>query len=290
MIIFHELLIGSVSDAQDDDVLSRGANPCPRCLRASSTKQENSVEPVGLNTLLLRIEGLSSVEASVMMCGMEPFRHPSLVSIVQALAAAKVRRVGMRTDAAALANPHDAQGCVGNGVRMFEIPFLPREMDSINQGAPFDVRLAGIQGIRAAATQLGLNVFVCADIFICKHTAPYFVTVMQAAIVAGVDAIRISFAEADPASLVTLLGGDSILDSAHSLAVQNSVAFFVVGDESFAGRYLQGAQLYQTITAVETASSNGTTFPGRSGKSGKDAKSDKVVGSEKTSRVGENRD
>lgn len=218
------------------------------------------MEPVRLDTLAPRIEELSLTGASVMMRGYEPFRHPDLVGIVQALAASnstsKVRRIGMRTDATALVSLRDAQGCIDNGVRVFEVPLLPREMDVLSQEAPLDARLAGIQGIRNAAANLGLDTFVCADIFVCTHTAAYFSLVVQAAIAVGVDAVRVSFDGTDSVPALEALGGISVLDSMHALATQNSLAFFGDGQNGHMARYLKGAVLYRTVAAGTDAEVN----------------------------------
>ena len=236
MILFHELNIGTGTSGG-------GARPCPRCFRATSTGQVAAIEPVRLQSLTPRIEELAATGASVMLRGFEPFRHPDLVGIIQTLAEAKPRRIGMRTDGAALANLRDAQGCIDNGVRVFEIPFLPREMDALSQAAPMEASFAGIRGIRNASAALGVAVFVCADITTCTHAAKYFLSVVQAAIAAGVDAIRLSHNESsnEPNRLVELLGGKNVLNQAHSLATQNSIVLFGDGCES----YLSGARLYE---------------------------------------------
>ena len=245
MILFHELNIGTA-------VSGGGVRPCPRCLRSAATGQGTAVEPVRLQALIPRIEELAGEDGiaegtgkSLMLRGFEPFQHPDLVGIIHALAEANPRRIGMRTDAAALANLRDAQGCIDNGVRVFEIPFLPREMDALSQTAPLEASFAGIRGIRSASAALGVAVFVCADITVCAHTAKYFLSMVQAAIAAGVDAIRLSCDE--PARLAELLGGKTVLNQVHSLATQNSTAFFGDGCED----YLGGASLYEVIN--ETA-------------------------------------
>ena len=258
MILFHELNIGTSTSGG-------GVRPCPRCFRATSTGQTAASEPIRLQALTPRIEELAATGASVMLRGFEPFRHPDLVGIIQTLAmatggvsppstraetsatsattnsppTAKIRRIGMRTDGAALANLRDAQGCIDNGVRVFEIPFLPREMDALSQTVPMEASFAGIRGIRSAQAALATAVFICADIVVCAHTAKYFSGTVQAAIASGVDAIRLSCDE--PNRLEELLGGKNILNQAHSLATQNSTVLFGDGCES----YLRGARLYE---------------------------------------------
>ena len=246
MILFHELSIGTSASGG-------GVRPCPRCLRSASTGQAAAAEPVRLQALAPRIEELAVVGTSVMLRGFEPFQHPDLVGIIHTLVEAKPRRIGMRTDGAALANLRDAQGCIDNGVRVFEIPFLPREMDALSQTAPLEASFAGIRGIRSASAALGVAVFICADITICTHTAKYFTATVQAAIAAGVDAIRLSCDGGcdEPNRLAELLGGKTVLNQAHSLATQNSVAFFGDGCED----YLGGASLYEVI--AETAGTAG---------------------------------
>jgi molybdenum cofactor biosynthesis enzyme MoaA len=206
-----------------------------------SAQHPKAAEPVSLQALTSRIEELSALHASVMMRGFEPFQHPDLVGIVQTLSSSRVRRVGVRTDAAALANLRDAQGCIDNGVRIFEIPLLPRALDTLSQAPPMEASMRGIQGIRSAAAALGVDVFVSADIGVCTHTAAYFMETVQAAIAAGVDAIRITGEESVP--VVQLVGATSTLDLAHSLATRNSVAFFGDGCEN----YLKGAALYEVV-------------------------------------------
>ena len=260
MIFFHELSIGTAVSgggvasgftALHSEIEEPSfphyvcVRPCPRCLRSASTGQTAATEPVRLQALASRIEELAAADVSVMLRGFEPFQHPDLVGIIQTLAEAKPRRIGMRTDGAALANLRDAQGCIDNGVRVFEIPFLPREMDALSQTAPMEASFAGIRGIRSASAALGAAVFICADITICTHTAKYFTTTVQAAIAAGVDAIRLNCDE--PKQVTELLGGETILNQAHSLATQNSLAFFGDGCED----YLGGASLYEVIN--ETA-------------------------------------
>ena len=242
MILFHELNIGT-------SVSGGGVRPCPRCFRAVSTGQVAVAEPVRLQALTPRIEKLAAADVSVMLRGFESFQHPDLVGIIHTLVEAKPRRIGIRTDGAALANSRDAQGCIDNGVRVFEIPFLPREMDALSQTAPLEASFAGIRGIRSASAALATAVFVCADITICMHTAKYFTATVQAAIAAGVDAIRLSCDE--PTDLAELLDGKTVLNQAHSLATQNSVAFFGDGCED----YLGGASLYEVI--AETAGTAG---------------------------------
>ena len=280
MILFHELNIGTGNSGG-------GVRPCPRCLRSASTGQAAATEPIRLQALAPRIEELAAAGASVMLRGFEPFQHPDLVGIIQTLAMAtgevplavgttensaasvttnstpttKIRRIGMRTDGAALANLRDAQGCIDNGVRVFEIPFLPREMDALSQTAPLEASFAGIRGIRSASAALGVAVFICADITICMHTAKYFTTTVQAVIAAGVDAIRLSCgggcdrghneSSNEPTDPAELLGGKTVLNQAHSLATQNSLAFFGDGCED----YLGGASLYEVIN--ETAGTAG---------------------------------
>jgi len=199
-----------------------------------------------------------------MLCGFEPFQHPELVGIVQTLASSQVKRIAMRTDAAALANSQDAQGAVDFGVRVFEVPFLPKEMDALSQAvAPLEASFAGIAGIRSAAATLGVTTFICADISVCKHTAPYFMSTVQAAVVAGVDAIKISASQGvEAGKIATMLGGisgdngsvgdaqTSMLDKAHSMATQSSIAFFGDGCEHF----LQGAVLYEKKSETKTIS------------------------------------
>jgi len=240
MIIFHELSIGN-----------EGANPCPRCLRAGGMKDTPSPAPVNLAEITPLIQQLQAAGASVMLRGFEPFRHPDVVGIIQTLAithkGTQVRRIGMRTDAAALTNPHDAQGCIDNGVRVFEVPFLPQQMDALSQAAPLEARLAGIAEIQAAAQALGKPIFTCVDVYVCKHTAPYFADTVQAALGAGVNAIRISTDQkSGTVDVASLVGGRSVLDAVHAAATQNSVAFFGDGCD----QYLQGAALYEIQAAA----------------------------------------
>ena len=250
MILFHELKIGT--DA------SGGVRPCPRCLRSAfvTAAGQAATEPTRLQALTPHIEELATADSasvSVMLRGFEPFQHPDLVDIIHSLTAAKFRRIGMRTDGAALANPRDAQGCIDNGVRVFEIPFLPREMDALSKTAPLEASFAGIQGIRNASAALGVVTFICADIVVCAHTAKYFNSTVQAAIATGVDAIRLNCdgicdeSRGEPKQAAELLGGTTVLNQAHSLATQNSVAFFGDGCESF----LEGAKLYEVIAQQE---------------------------------------
>lgn len=240
MIYFEQLLIGT-----NPKTLSGGVRPCPRCLRATS-QASVSAEPVSLSALETQIQKLSTKKASVMLRGFEPFQHPELVGIVQTLASSQIRRLGMRTDAAALANPDDARGCIDFGVRVFEIPFLPREMDALSQAAPLEASLAGIAGIRNAAAVLDAKVFVCTDIYLCKHTAPYFVDTVQVAIAAGIDAIRLSiWQDTEPVSRGSLPVEPSVLNAAHAAATQSSIVFFGDGCEE----HLAGATLYEVGTA-----------------------------------------
>jgi len=252
MIIFHELSIGNEE-----------ANPCPRCLRAGGTKDTPLPAPVNLAEITPRIQQLQAAGASVMMRSFEPFRHPDLVGIIQSLAGQQVmqqlaqqpaaqsrmgvRRIGMRTDASALANLHDAQGCIDNGVRVFEVPFLPQQMDALSQAASLEARLAGIAGIQTAAQALGKPIFTCVDIYVCKHTAPYFADTVQSALAAGANAIRISASqELGTVDIATLVGGRFVLDAAHASATRNSVPLFGDG----CSQYMQGAVIYETRVAA----------------------------------------
>lgn len=248
MIVFHELRIGS-----DSRTYYGVENPCPRCARRSSAGKspdlQTSEQLHRYESLLTRMEELSESKASVMIQGSEPFRHPDLVDIIQALAGSNIRRLGIRTEAAALVNPQDAQGCIDNGVRVFEIPLLPREMDSVVMAAPFEARIAGLRGIRSAAANLGADVFVSAHMLLCTHTAAYFPSTVQAVIAAGFDALRLGLVAAKPSELIDALGGVAALDFAQSAATQNSLAFFLDGDEAelYADRYLKAAQLYSVV-------------------------------------------
>ena len=224
-----------------------GVRPCPRCARGQG---EQDV-PASIEVIEERVAELISVAQipSVMMDGFEPFQHPELPRIVAALKDAGVRRIGMCTDAAGLMSPHDARGCIEAGVRVFEVPLLP---DALGVAAgvsapPLQASLQGIARIREVAQHLGVFVFVSAAVPACSHSAPHFAEMVQAAINAGVDGIRVECAS--PGRLID----KATLSAAHDLATQAAIAFFGDGCED----YLLGTPLY-TINAIsEQQADNG---------------------------------
>jgi molybdenum cofactor biosynthesis enzyme MoaA len=223
MIIFRELLMGKGHET-----------PCTLCVDRSPGKTESFSFP----DIEARIAEVSPSPA--MMRGFEPFSHPDLVRIVSTLVRAGIKQIGMRTDGGAVSNPQAAQGCIDAGVRVFEIPILSGHAEKSDrmtgtQGL-HDAALRGIRQIKTFANTLKVKAFVCAVIPICSHNASHLLDIVQVALNAGVDAIRIECSDDE-------LVDTSLLDTAHTLATRSGVTLFGDG----CGAYIEGASLYEVI-------------------------------------------
>ena len=160
-----------------------------------------------------------------------------------------VRRLGQRADTAILVDPNDTQSCIVAGMRVFEAPFLPDVLMMTSEPSASSLRnvLQEIAHIQEVAEQQGVSVFIAALISVSSRTAPYFLEMVQYAINAGVDAIRIECTA--PRHLIN----KASLAAAHDAATQAGIAFFGDGCED----YLNGAQLYTVITQQDEGNSDG---------------------------------
>ncbi len=93
--------------------------------------------------------------------------------MLQEIASAGVRRLGVTTGGAAICSEENAAGAIGAGVRSIEVILLggdPYTHDTLT-GAPgsFDTSLAGIARFKNAAQQAGVRVVVRGRSRICRH-------------------------------------------------------------------------------------------------------------------------
>ncbi|MCL2492285.1 MAG: hypothetical protein FWE87_06050 [Coriobacteriia bacterium] len=206
--------------------------PCSLC----DPTRSSDAQPLPIEEIEQRIRKIAPDAA--LLCGYEPFMHPELVRIVSSMVSAGIRRIGMRTDGGALSNPQAAHGCIEAGVRVFEIPLLAGDREKADRlSATPGLHAAsahGIAQINAASTDLDVAVFVCALIPLCSHNASQLVEMTQAALSAGVCAIRVECTDKD-------LIDHSLIITAHALATRAGVALFGAGCDSF----IEGATLYE---------------------------------------------
>lgn len=147
-----------------------------------------SVADVAAELQEVAAEWTAAVGPGVVLCGPEPFMHPSLPQIVAAARSAGFERIGIETDGIALGREENARGALSAGVRhlqaiVFAIGTLGDRMAGA-QGAAA-ASLAGIERFSATASSSGLPVAVSAVVPVCRHNAEQLHLVVAAAARAG---------------------------------------------------------------------------------------------------------
>lgn len=195
MLNFHPI---ALNDDPEAHILA-----CTRCATPS--------QPASTEAVLARIRAAAAFDAAhpstpapgVLFTQGEPFAHPGLVSIIDCARKENFTRIGMRTDGGALSDRANAAGCISAGVRFFEIVFLsgnPARHDELSGARGlFDAMHAGITHLREFSQAEHTDLAVTAYIPLCTHNAADFAATAQAALDAGIDAIRV---EAQPGAKV----------------------------------------------------------------------------------------
>ncbi|HET6350748.1 MAG TPA: hypothetical protein VFG89_01285 [Coriobacteriia bacterium] len=180
MISFTELAIGT-----------GGVVSCARCGPATAA------EPFAADELIAHIAALAASaegDFNVVLGGFEPFRHPGLPALISACAESGARRIMLRTDAGALANPGNAEGCLAAGVRALEIELLAE--GALHDALAARVGLgaaasAGTAAFRVAAASAGVDVAVFGVLQACRHNAGELASTIAAFAQLGAAAVRI---------------------------------------------------------------------------------------------------
>lgn len=147
-----------------------------------------SVADVAAELREISTEWTAAVGPGVVLCGPEPFMHPSLPEIVAAARAAGFERIGVETDAAALVREEVARGALMAGVRhvravVFGVGDLGDRMAG-SDGASA-ASLSGIERFTTVADQARLPVAASAVVPVCRHNAEQLHLVVAAAAHAG---------------------------------------------------------------------------------------------------------
>lgn len=177
MLPFARVEVGLPSERR-----CRLCDPC----RAAATWR--SVPDVAAELREIVSEWTAPVGPSVVLCGPEPFAHPSLPEIVAAARAAGFERIGVETDAAALAHEEVARGALMAGVRHVRaIVFGVGDLGDRMAGAAgaSAASLSGIERFTNAASQARLQVAASAIVPVCRHNAEQLHLVVAAAAHAG---------------------------------------------------------------------------------------------------------
>ena len=161
--------------------------------------------------------------------GPEPFGHPDLVPVVEAIVAAGVERLCIATDGVALRSEQNARGIMSAGIRHVRVTVLgSRAVHDELQGAPgsHEAALDGMKLVRDAAMRAEVPMLLCGHIPVCEHNLRDIpVAVVQLA-EAGASAIKL---ETDLVSLPRSAG--QWMDAAVETGIVNGVWVSVEGNE-----------------------------------------------------------
>lgn len=215
---------------------SGGVAPCVRCVGVPHA-------PVEAGFALTRLAAVAAAKPDgIVLVGLEPFTHPSLVELITAAGALDVPRVGIQTDGAALGMGQNAPGSVGAGVRFFEFVFLgdaeTHDRLAGRVGAS-DSLIAGIGAVKRHSSP-ERRIFVGAVVKVCRHNVDRLADTVAAAVTAGVRSIRL---EVSPGVNLPR----EAVDRAHAVATTAGVALF--GDSC--GHLLNGVRLYDFIDLAD---------------------------------------
>lgn len=205
-----------------------GIAPCVRCSSSAPVphKKDSVIDS------LINIKALLSAEteklSAVVLTGFEPFAHPGLVEVLRHPALSAVERIMLTTDGGALSSVQNVFGTLDSGVSVYEIVLRGSHADSHDSYTArpglFNAAMQGVTQLRAVSNERDQHIFVTAVIDICKHNAHEFLSIVEAALKAGVDAIRIQ----DSDKLIA----PGFIKAAHEMATSSSVLLFGEGQDS----------------------------------------------------------
>ena len=184
--------------------LGEGAGPsCLKCAGAVPAVRPRSGHDVIAEIQEVANEWTAGTGPNVFLEGFEPFAHPELPALVAAATKAGFVRVGLETDAGALAQVGNAAGALHAGVR--HVRFRTLGLDSTGDelaGRPglAVIASAGIRMFRETAALAGTRVAVSAVIPVCRHNVRSLSATVAALADMGVGAVRLARAGDVPAS------------------------------------------------------------------------------------------
>lgn len=151
-----------------------GTRRCRLCDTGPATAGWRSTADIAAELREIVTDWTAAVGPGVILCGPEPFKHPSLPELVAAARAAGFERIGLETDAVALGREEHARGALMAGVRHVRaVVFGLGDVGDRMAGAPgaSAASFAGIERFVETAAQARLPVAVSVVVPVCRHNA-----------------------------------------------------------------------------------------------------------------------
>ncbi|GAV31041.1 hypothetical protein emb_1d0279 [Coriobacteriaceae bacterium EMTCatB1] len=197
MLPFARIEVGSPSERR-----------CRLCRPRQAQVTWRSVADVASELREVASDWTAPLGPNVFLGGAEPFEHPSLPSIVAAAVDAGFERVGIETDATALARGENARGSLLAGVRHLRaVLFGVGDLGDAMAGPPgfSAAALSGIERYAEVARREGIAVAISAVVPVCKHNVDLLPVIVASAAAAGAGCVVLDAAEpVAPAAAATV--------------------------------------------------------------------------------------
>ncbi|MDZ4169708.1 MAG: radical SAM protein [Coriobacteriia bacterium] len=167
------------------DIALGTASGVPRCMRCHRPIDEHFRDPSGVATEIREVcQGWPGGSGpNIYLVGAEPLRHPALFELLHAAVESGAARIGLETDAHALASREISSRALRSGVRQLTVSVLgpnAERHDALSgRHGSYDQTVEGVRTFLDEAREGGVRVHLTFRVPVCRHNlreAPAIVT------------------------------------------------------------------------------------------------------------------